>query len=610
MRVIRLISICLLLCFFSLSASADSTPESASRLLGQKLMLDFRYFCDDGTPSSACREPVTVLPDALREVLISGQIGGVILFGENIQNHAQLLTLIYQMQEVMVRHNLPPLLVAIDQEGGRVARTPDTMATRFVGNMAIGASTGKYGTALAASVAEQLGRSVRLLGFNVNFAPSVDVNSNPENPVINVRSFGESAQQVARLGQVMVKGMQQQGVAAAIKHFPGHGDTRTDSHTGLPVVRHSKQQVYAQDLLPFRHIIQSDTPPLMIMTAHIQYPALDNSTLKTRDGASTVVPATLSKKILTGVLRGELQYQGVIVTDALDMAGIANYFSEQDAVINTFKAGADIALMPFVIRTPKDIEAFSTMRHAIMAQLESGALSKAAFAQSVARIEQVKKTVNAGSLLNKPLATRIAEAISALPSAKAGKIEQQLANAAVTMFKGKQHLPLSSQTRWRVIMPDTARCKAMHNAIEALQIPVQTDCVSSAQIPTAPLWQDWRPTDVLIGADISPQHYAAEMGGMEPAGPRASLVAQQQWLFSQMEQARQAGALTVFAALRAPYSVTHFAPVSDVALATFGYNIHPDTASGDPSAVFLALIRILTGKAPATGVSPVTVPVK
>lgn len=92
-------------------------------------MLDFRYFCDDGTSSSACRKPVTELPDALKEVLINGQIGGVILFGENIQNHAQLLTLIYQMQEVMARHNLPPLLVAIDQEGGRVARTPDTMAT-------------------------------------------------------------------------------------------------------------------------------------------------------------------------------------------------------------------------------------------------------------------------------------------------------------------------------------------------------------------------------------------------------------------------------------------------------------------------------------------------
>ena len=165
-----------------------SGGQDAKFMLGQKLMLDMRYYCADGTPAERCKTPVTTLLPEFADIIRQGHIGGVILFAENLDNSRQIIELNYALQQLAKEAGLPPLFIAIDQEGGRVARLPDEVATRYVGNMAIGATYPLYNTAFAERVNKGIATSIRLLGFNVNFAPTVDVNVNADNPVINVRS--------------------------------------------------------------------------------------------------------------------------------------------------------------------------------------------------------------------------------------------------------------------------------------------------------------------------------------------------------------------------------------------------------------------------------------
>ena len=586
------------------------SEESTSHQLGQKLMLDLRYFCDDGTAHEQCTTPVTELNEQLAEVLVSAQIGGVILFAENLENISQIVTFVYDMQSLMKAHNLPPLFIAIDQEGGRVARLDDSIATRFVGNMAIGATYSQHKDGFAKSVGRGIARSLKPLGFNVNFAPTVDVNVNPLNPVINVRSYGESPAMVAELGEATVAAMQKEGIMSALKHFPGHGDTHTDSHTGLPRVAHDAATVSRTDVLPFARIISSPTPPAMVMTAHIQYPHLDSTEFKAKDGSMTILPATMSKAILTGLLRDKLKYKGVIVTDALDMAGIAHYFDPASAVIQTFKAGADIALMPFSIRNLQDITAFWEMHRQLMAAVKNNALDKPGLSRSVARIAKLKTHYNVGAFTRAPLETRIAQAQGMLPVSENKALEKQLARAAVTQLYNRNVLPLNADKTWHIIMPDAARCEAMTHALAALLSKTDMTCLNLATLPEGEPYKAWRKGDGVIAMDITPQHSLAEMGGMDDIhrlSGRADKPAQIAWLKTALAYARNNNMPTVFVALRAPYNISEFAGLADAALTTYGYNV--TVAPGKPAsgAVFNALAAVLAGKQRANGVLPVTV---
>ncbi|WP_018982599.1 glycoside hydrolase family 3 N-terminal domain-containing protein [Salinimonas chungwhensis] len=592
-------------CCLAQSALSDE-PET---WLGQKLMLDFRYFCEDSTASAECRTPMTHLPDAVKSLLITGRIGGVILFAQNIENTRQLVNLNYELQTLMAAHNLPPLFIAIDQEGGRVARIPDDMATRFVGNMAIGAAGQPADEQFAQQVASGLASSMKQLGFNVNFAPSVDVNVNPANPVINVRSYGESPEHVARLGAITVEALQSHNVLSAIKHFPGHGDTHVDSHTGLPLVTHNKSRIEAVDLQPFKHIINSGTSAAMIMTAHIQYPALDDTRIQTRNGNKQVIPATLSKKILTGLLREEMGYTGLIVTDAMDMAGIAHYFTPAQALQRTFEAGADIALMPFVIRNKSDIAKFHTLRKALLRKITSNAQELGAMQASALRIARTKTKFDVGSYIKAPLSQRLQTA-SKLPDTASLETEQALADAAITLLRGQGNLPLSQSGRWRIVMPDAARCRAIVSAISNLNKTLTVACRALLDTPATLPWQTWYPDDVLIVGDITPQHTVAEMGGLDDPralNRRTALPRRHNFLKTLMKTAETGNATTVFVAMRAPYNVADFYPFSDVQLATFGYNVEVTEAGEARGAVFTSLAKTLLGIHTPMGRSPVTI---
>ena len=530
--------------------ASDAQLTKAKLMIGQKMMLDFRYFCQDDTLSKQCRTPVTVMPQPLLNLLSSENIGGVILFSENIHSAKQLVTMNYELQANMRQAGKEALFIAVDQEGGRVARLPTTILPAFAGNLAIGASAHQHGNAFASNIGEHIGRTLLPLGINTNFAPSVDINSEPNNPVINVRSFGESPEQTAELGEAFVSAMQKAGVLSALKHFPGHGDTRVDSHSGLPRVDHSLKQAQSGDLLPFANIINSDTPPAMVMSAHIQYPSLDNTTIKNKQGELQIVPATLSKRILTDMLRNRLGFDGLIVTDALDMAGISQFFTQEEAVMMAFDAGADIALMPYTIRNPRDIEAFKAMLNSLARRTVKDKQKMERLTASHQRVLRMKLHHQLGRYVSKPISWWLNEAQAntgkATPRSdkvtpkskgksagyleenanalylKGKQIEKALSESSVTLLFGKNKLPVKA-VKWVALMPDAARCLALEDAVLAVDTNAQYACLPLIELPNKGLVSRLiKQSDALIVGDITPLHANYELGGLDQASQLAN----------------------------------------------------------------------------------------
>lgn len=273
----------------------------------------------------------TAAPAEFLTMLSQRHIGGVTLFRhDNIVNPSQVRALTAQLQKAAQAAGQPPLLITIDQEGGQFLAI-DGGTTRFPGNLALGA-TGSVD--LAHKTGYALGRELAAMGINVNYAPVCDVNINPENPVIGIRSFGESPEMVARMAAAMIEGMQSAGVAATAKHFPGHGDATGDSHYGITVVPHSRERLKQVELPPFIAAINAGVR--LIMTAHVALPAIDEGGL---------LPATLSRAILRGLLREELGFDGLIVSDAMDMKAITQGMGLIIDAIAATAAGVDMLLL-------------------------------------------------------------------------------------------------------------------------------------------------------------------------------------------------------------------------------------------------------------------------
>lgn len=420
------------------------------KVVATKMALDLRYFCPESESTTLestsskkneqCLQPVTKLPQALADMVTVSGIGSVVLFAENLESTKQIIQLTHDLQRAAVQSKTgQPLIISIDQEGGRVVRLPH--ATSFAGNMAIGATYLDHGVKFATQTSTVIAKELAALGFNNNYAPVVDVNTNAANPVINTRSFGENPQQVAELGAAAVNGFQQNGVMATLKHFPGHGDTHVDSHLGLPLVAHDLATIEKQDLAPFQWAIDHSSPA-MIMTAHIQYPALDDTRVMNNVGESIIRPATMSRKILTELLREEMGFEGIIATDALDMAGIAHYFDEVTAVVETFVAGADLAVMPFKIRKVEDIDKFYQFIKDVAQQLQQKSQSNASLstelAQSVARINRYKAQYCQLPKVSVAKQVKLAEQL--ISQLEHLSLEQTLADNAVVELTTKQSI--------------------------------------------------------------------------------------------------------------------------------------------------------------------------
>ncbi len=291
-------------------------------------------------------------------------IGGVILFSRNIQTPFQTAELVRNLQEV----SEIPLLVGIDQEGGAVSRLPSPF-TSFPGNHALGRSGSPD---LSYAFGQATARELSAVGINLNFAPVLDVNTHPENPVIGTRAFGEEPELVAKLGCAVIRGLQEEGVIACGKHFPGHGDTSLDSHLALPCITHGKERLWNTELLPFQKAVQHDLES--IMAAHVLYPEFDPD-----------LPGTLSPAIIQRLLREELGFNGVVFTDDLEMKAVEDGWGVENSCVLALKAGADALL---VCQDPVKQE---KSLHAVIRAVEEGEITVERIEEAAARVLDLKR---------------------------------------------------------------------------------------------------------------------------------------------------------------------------------------------------------------------------
>ena len=351
--------------------------------LAQMMFFSVRQWKESADPESAAR-PVTAVSDRLRTFVRDHRFGGVILFAENCQDVEQTLKFVTDMQACAVEGGGLPMLIGIDQEGGVVTRLG--FGTSGVGNMAL-AAAGSPET--VREMARIHGEELACLGIHVDFAPVLDVNDNPSNPVIGVRSFGDDAHEVARLGCAYMEGLHDAGVMATVKHFPGHGNTDVDSHTGLPQVSRTLEELRGRELVPFQAAI--DAGAEMVMTAHIQFPLVETETrISLKDGKEIFVPATMSRTILTDLLRGEMGFDGIIVSDALDMSAIQDNYSMDDVLAMTINSGVNMLILPLVYESGM-LDRLEAMLERAEELVESGRIDPARVEDSVRRILMLKQ---------------------------------------------------------------------------------------------------------------------------------------------------------------------------------------------------------------------------
>jgi beta-N-acetylhexosaminidase len=362
----------------------------------------------------------TEMNPALRETLARYRPAGVILFARNLVSGEQTRKLTAKLQAIAEELEIGPLLIGLDHEGGVVVR-PGAGLTPFPGNMAL-AAAGSLD--LARRQAQAMAAELLALGVNWDFAPCVDVNSNPRNPVIGVRSFGDDPAEVGKFGAAMTEGFQNAGVIACAKHFPGHGDTEVDSHLGLPSVNRSLAELRKIDLPPFQAAIEAGVAS--IMTAHVVFPALEEQ-----------LPATVSEKAMTGLLREEMGFEGVIASDALEMAGLTEFIGVGEGAVACINAGVDIVL---ACNDPAAIEAaYAGLQQAQVSER----LNPEKARQALARIAALKL---------KFLGKKSQPAISCIGGAEHLALEGEIAARATTLLREKPGtLPLRGKVALRPI---------------------------------------------------------------------------------------------------------------------------------------------------------------
>jgi len=615
---------------------SPSQLSDFERQVAAKMALDIRYFCADSLSEQKqqhghCLKPVTKLPKALANMITTTGIGSVVLFAENLASSKQIIQLTHDLQQAALQSESgQPLIISIDQEGGRVVRLPH--ATSFAGNMAIGATYLENGIKFATATSTIIAEELQILGINNNYAPVVDVNTNADNPVINTRSFGEDPQCVAKLGAAAVNGFQQHGIMATLKHFPGHGDTHVDSHLGLPLVAHDLATIEKQDLAPFAWAIKHSAPA-MIMTAHIQYPALDDSTIKNSAGENIIRPATMSRKILTDLLRNKMAFDGIIATDALDMAGIAHYFDEVTAVVETFVAGADLAVMPFKIRSPQDIDRFTvfikSVAQALQQKIAAGEFSVSELTQSISRINRYKTKYI--QLAETTIVQQITLAEQTIASSQHLALEQSLADNAVVVLTNKESsLPvdLAKVDRIHLFVLNWQEFRALKQAIithwqvsgkttpqvsatVVSEGDAQTQLASGAKLAKA---------DLVIATIDTKIASVVDIGGVEDLLTNTAKLSNEQdkvsyaqLLTKQLQQAQQQKVTSILIAKGSPYLLQPYTYLTDAIIVTFDDRIYQkgdeqSNQSQTYSPGYNTSLAIVFGKQKALGKLPVSLP--
>lgn len=323
---------------------------------------------DQETMDDADAAGVTAVSDVMETFLEEYPVGGVVLFGKNIQSETQLQNLVNQLQQT----SAVPMLIGVDEEGGAVARlanSPGFDLPRYESAAAVGA----LGPDAVRDMSVQIGRYLSGYGISLDFAPVADVNTNPDNPVIGTRAFSADPQTAADCVTAAVEGFAQTGVLCCLKHFPGHGDTAQDSHDEAVYTEKTLDELRACEFLPFAAGIRAGAP--LVMVGHITTP-------NAVTGEDAALPATFSHTMITDVLRGELGFTGVVVTDSLSMGAVTRQYTPGEAAVGALQAGADLLLMP---------AGLTQAYEAVLEAVKDGRLSEARIDESVTRILALKQ---------------------------------------------------------------------------------------------------------------------------------------------------------------------------------------------------------------------------
>ena len=311
-----------------------------------------------------------VVDEKLKLHLDRFPVGGVIIFGKNISDGEQLKKLNADLMAASISNSNIPLLIGVDEEGGNITRISSKEGfdnIKNVGNMNAIGNTGDFANSYNAAV--YIGAYLKDYNINLDFAPVADINSNPKNPIIGDRAFSSDPKEVSDMVEAFQKGLNDEGVVSCIKHFPGHGDTETDSHKGIAISNRTLDELKECEFVPYYRAIENDTD--MIMVAHISVPKIT--------GDDT--PASLSPIVVTDILRNELGYDGVVITDAMDMKAITDYYGQGEAALLSVEAGCD-----FILESQACGEAYNTVLGAVYA----GKISEERIDQSVRRILRLK----------------------------------------------------------------------------------------------------------------------------------------------------------------------------------------------------------------------------
>jgi beta-N-acetylhexosaminidase len=584
--VILVAAFCLAVSGFG-AARADARPGQGTRdpsivriikrmtleeKVGQLFVLQvYGKTADTADPTDVAKNRLLYGLDNAQQLIARYRPGGIIYYSvdpPNVTDPAQVAHLSNGIQQAAMSARVPiPALIATDQEQGPVVSRIPAPFTQFPGSQALAAGRQAKD---AYTTSKITGRQLRAIGINQNYAPDADVNVNPANPVIGVRSFGSDPSLVAQFVGAQVDGYQAANVIPTAKHFPGHGDTNLDSHTAVPTINHTREQWEQLDLPPFREAIARGVDS--IMTAHIIVPSLDPSG----------DPATLSRPILTGILRNQLRYDGVVVTDALGMQGVRDKYGDDRVPILALKAGVDQLLKPPTDATGRGI--FQLQYDSVLAAVRSGELSEARIDQSVYRILRLKKK---HGLFTHPFVDE-SEVPSRVGTPAHQAVEQQVTDRTTTLIKNGM-LPLSANGRkifvtgWGV-----ATTQTLANAI-AKRGPV-TSVLQTGLSPTqAQIDQSVAQAnnnDLVVVTtnrawDISPESGHNGPGQMNLV---KALVA--------------TGKPVIVVAARDAYDIAYFPEVTTY-LATYSYT----------PAALESLTRVLFGEISPSGKLPVTIPV-
>jgi beta-N-acetylhexosaminidase len=498
--------------------------------------------------------------DNAQQLIDKYHLGGVIYYAwsNNTNNPHQIAGLSNGIQRAEAGQRVPiPALIATDQEGGIVARVGPP-AAQFPGNMALGATRSDADAKQAAAIT---GQELKAIGINQDYAPVSDVNVNPDNPVIGVRSFGSDPSMVAGMASSQVDGYQGAGIAATAKHFPGHGDTDVDSHIALPRINHTREQWEQIDKPPFQADIDHGID--VIMTAHITVPALD---------PTPGLPATLSKPIMTGILRNEMHYNGVIVTDALGMGGVSGVFGDDKVPVMALNAGVDMLL-----KSP-DGE-LDLQYNSVLNAVRNGDIPMWRIDQSVARILTLKFKLG---LFKNPYVDE-SQVDSVVGTPEHINAAQQITDRTTTLVKNDANvLPLSASTRRNVLVTGwgASTTQTLANDIAARGQNVDRFYTGT-------------PSDAVIAQAVE-QAKTHDLTVVTTDKAWSDPQVQQQKLVHQLVAT---GKPVIVVAVQEPYDIAHFTEAQTY-LATYSYG----------AVAIDSLARVLFGEVNPTGRLPVMVP--